>query len=228
MLRTELLNESEKLAECLLSDDQVDTLLQSAEEIAAGIENLDLDVDFSSFWQLDASIGGIGGYCLLSSMKPFRNPFLHGMARELFRSIQYAAAQILYHNGPNTARTIVEFAGMHLEAVTKFWANRTSSVLDAKHYKKLPLGNSIFILENRGLVAEGLAESLDAFLTLYNLAKHETTHDDRDRTFSVPDALVNYLSSRILSTRILKPYYDEILHGIPEYQRDFPGLDSSV
>jgi len=109
MLRTELLDESEELAECLLSSDQVDTLLQTAEKIAAAIDNLDLNVDFSSFWQLDASIGGIGGYCLLSSMKPFRNPFLHGMARELFRPIQYAAAQILYHNGPNTARTIALF-----------------------------------------------------------------------------------------------------------------------
>lgn len=222
---TELLDESEKLAECLLSSDQVDTLLRTAEEIAAGIDNLDLDVDFSSFWQLDASIGGIGGYCLLSSMKPFRNPFLHGMARELFRPIQYAAAQILYHNGPNTARATVEFAGMHLEAVTKFWANKTSSVLDANHYKRLPLGNSIFILKKRGLVADGLAERLDAFLTLYNLAKHEVTQDeDRDRMFSVADALVDYLSSRILSTRILKPYYDEILRGIPDYEKSFPGI----
>lgn len=120
----------------------------------------------------------------------------------------------------------MQFAGMHLEAVTKSWANKTSSVLDGNHFKRLPLGNSIFILKKRGLVADGLAQRLDVFLTLYNLAKHEVTQGkDRDRMFSIADALVNCLSSRILSTRILKPYYDEILRGIPEYERDFPGVN---
>ena len=226
MLRIELLDESKRLVECILSSGQLDTLLQTAEEITAGIENPDLDVNLASFWKLDASIGGVGGYCLLSYMRPFRKPFPDGStAMALFRPVQYAAAEIEYHNGPNTARAAVEFSGMHLEAVTKFWVNKTTSVLDANHYKRLPLGNSIFILKKRGLVADGLAERLDVFLTLHNLAKHEVTQDkDRDRMFSVADALVNYLSSRILSTGILKPYYDEILRGIPDYEKSFPGI----
>lgn len=224
MPRTELLNESQRLAECLLSDDQVDALLRTAEGVAAGIDNPDTDVDFSSFWQCDASIGGIGGYCLLPFMKPFGNPFPHDIARQLFRPIQYAAAQIIYHNGPNTARATVEFSGMHLEAVAKFWVKKSSSVLDAKRYEKLPLGNSIFALEKQHLATDGLAECLDTFLVLYDMAKHEVTHDEERRMFSIPDALVDYLSSRILSTRILKPYYDEILHGIPDYEKNFPEI----
>lgn len=82
MLRTDLLDESDRLVKYLLSAGQVETLLQTAEEVAAGIENPDLDVDLASFWKLDASIGGIGGYCLLSYMRPFRNPFPDGTARE--------------------------------------------------------------------------------------------------------------------------------------------------
>jgi hypothetical protein len=227
MLRIELLDESERLVECLLSSSQLDTLLQTAEEIAAGIENPDLDVDLASFWKLDASIGGIGGYCLLSSMRPFRNPFLGGIARELFRSIQYAAAEVWYHNGPNTARSTVWFSGMHLEAVTKYWVSKTTFPLNANHYERSSLGQNIGMLKDSSEGASEIFKPLDTILTLYNPAKHKTPQD-RERMFTVGDALVVYVSSRILSTRILRPYYDKILHGIPEHERRFPGLNKSA
>lgn len=220
MLRTDLLEESDRLVECLLSSNQVEMLLQTAEGIAAGIENVDL----TPFWRLDASIGGIGGYCLLPSLRPFGNPFSGGIARELFRPIQYAAAEIEYHNSELMARAGVWFSGMHLEAVTKYWVNKTTSPLNANHYKRLTLGQSIGILKDGTNAANEIFEPLDSILALYNPAKHKIPQD-RDRMFTVGDALVVYVSSRILSTRILKPYYDEILHGIPEREKKFPGLN---
>ncbi|HEX7607770.1 MAG TPA: hypothetical protein VF370_00415 [Candidatus Cryosericum sp.] len=224
MLRTSLLDESERLAEQLLSKNQVEVLSRTAEDITAGIESADLKVDLTPFWKLDARIGGIGGYCM--PLRPFGNPFPSGIARELFRPIQYAAAEIEYHGNPLTARESIRNSGMYLEAVTKFWVNRTSSILDTNRYKRLTLGQSIAVLKKRGLVTDGLAESLDASLVLYNQAKHAVTQrEDRDRMFTVGDALVVYICARILGMRILKPYYDEILRGIPEYERDFPGVN---
>ena len=224
MLRTNLLDESGRLVEYLLSSNHVEILLQTAEGIAAGIENPDLDVDLTALWTLDASIGGIGGYCLLPWMRPFQNPFLGGIARELFRSIQYAAAEIWYHNGPNTARSTVWFSGMHLEAVTKYWISRTTSPLNANHYKRSSLGQNIGMLKDSSEGASEIFKPLDAILTLYNPAKHKTPQD-RERMFTVGDALVVYVSSRILSTRILKPYYREILRSIPDHEHRFPGLN---
>ncbi|MCE5193732.1 hypothetical protein LLF88_07375 [bacterium] len=222
MLQTDLMDESDRLAEYLLAGDQVEVLLQAAEEIAAGIENGGLGTDLSSFWRLDASIGGIGGYCL--PLRPFGNPYPGGIARGLFRPIQYAAALIEYHNSELMARSTVQFSGMHLEAVTKYWISRTISSLDPNHYGKPTLGSNIHILKNGPDATNEIFKPLDTILALYNFAKHEIPQD-RERMFTIGDALMVYVSSRILSTRILRPYYDEILHGIPECAMKFPGLN---
>ena len=225
MLQTDLLDESDRLVKWLLSGNQVEILLQAAERIAAGIGNDDVDVDLTPFWRLDASIGGIGGYCLLRWMRPFENPFAHGIARTLFRSIQYAAAYIEHHNSELMARITVQYSGMHLEAVTKYWISKTTSSLNANHYERSALGQNIHILRNGPNATNEIFKLLETILTLYNSAKHEIPQD-RERMFTVGDALVAYVSSRILSTRILKPYYDEILHGIPDHERRFPGLNT--
>lgn len=215
------LDESDGLVECLLNGNQADILLEAAKEIDAGIEQVDL----TPFWRLDASIGGIGGYCL--PLRPFTNPFPGGIARELFRPVQYAAAEIEYHASELMAREAVQKSGMHLEAVTKYWVSKTTSPLNANHYRRLTLGESIAILKGSRVATSEVAEPLGSILNLYNLAKHEIPQD-RDRMFTAGDALVAYVSSRILSTTILKPYYDEILCGIPEYEKKFPGLDTHV
>lgn len=224
MLQTDLLDESDRLVKWLLSGNQAEILSQVAERIAAGIGSDDVDVDLTPFWRLDASIGGIGGYCLLRWMRPFENPFAHGIARTLFRSIQYAAAYIEHHNSELMARITVQYSGMHLEAVTKYWISKTTSSLNANHYERSALGQNIHILKNGPNATNEIFKPLDTILTLYNSAKHEIPQD-RERMFTVGDALVAYVSSRILSTRILKPYYDEILHGIPEHEREFPAIN---
>jgi len=192
--------------------------LQAAKKIDAGIENVDL----TPFWRLDASIGGIGGYCM--PLDPAQNRFAGGVARELFRPIQYAASEIGHYANGCMARDAVWYSGMHLEAVTKYWVSKTMSPLDANHYRRLTLGQSIAILKQGPNATNEIIKPLSNILTVCNPAKHEIPQD-RDRMFTAGDALVVYVSSRILGTRILKPYYDEILHGIPECEKRFPGLN---
>jgi len=224
MLQTDLLDESDRLVKWLLSGNQAEILSQAAESIAAGIGNDDADVDLTPFWRLDASIGGIGGYCLLRWMRPFENPFAHGIARTLFRSIQYAAAYIEHHNSELMARITVQYSGMHLEAVTKYWISRTISSSDANHCGKPTLGANIHVLKNGPDATNEIFKPLDTIRALYNSAKHDIPQD-RERMFTIGDALVVYVSSRVLSTRILEPYYEEVLRGIPEREKKFPGLN---
>jgi len=220
------LPESEKLLNLLLTDSQKEIIERALHEIKENPESYNIDF----FWELDASIGGIGGYCM--QFNPTRNPFPTGIGRSLFRPLQYAASDIeigkdVYFH----ARHAVQDAGLHLEMASGFVLYRADNRIGKfiLQFKKLTLGQSINELTKRKLLQQHLIEPLKLFVELYNKSKHEVNQDEeRERLFSPADALIGYISARILGKELFKPYYPEILKSIEEYLDRLNGLNLNL
>jgi len=210
-----LLPESKELLNILLTDVQKEIVERAIKEIKENPESYNIDF----FWQMDALIGGIGGYCM--SFDPRLNPFPIGIGRSLFRPLQYAWADI--EDGKeicNHARHTVQDSGLHLEWVVKYVAWEISNKIGRVNLsiKKITLGQGIKMLEDREVLSINLIKPLDLFLKLYNKSKHEINQDEeRERLFSPADALIAYISARIIGKELLKPYFSKILKNIGEY-----------
>lgn len=212
----EALPESMELSKRLLNSEQMEIIERAAKEVDDKPDAYELDF----FWTFDSLIGGIGGYCM--PFNPTVNPFPGGIGRTLFRPLQYAAADIEYEkdlwNNHRSARSAVNDSGQHLEAVTKYIIARTTSVLNPVRIRKLALGQSIHYLAENGTLSSGRVEQLERFTRLYNKSKHEVNQDEeRERQFYPSDALVAYVSARILGVELLKPYYPDLLKTLELY-----------
>jgi hypothetical protein len=222
-MNNKALPESEKLLNLLLTDSQKEVVQRTIQEIKESPESYNIDF----FWELDASIGGIGGYCM--PFDPTLNPFPTGICRSLFRPLQYAASDIemrkdIYFH----ARHAVQDAGLHLEMASGFVLYRADNKIGKfiLQFKKLTLGQFINELTKRKLLQQHLIEPLKLFVELYNKSKHVVNQDEeRERLFSPTDALIGYISARILGKELLKPYYPEILKSIEEYLDKLNGLN---
>lgn len=151
-------------------------------------------------WAMDEEIGGIGGYLLPKN--PVQNPFPGGDERPLFRPLQYAASE-LERDVAHGARYIVQYAGMHLEAVTRQYLKQVHTLGAIRHHNST-LGKAVHQIAKLRTMDEKTVQSLLVFVRLYNMSKHEVNQDEtRERLFSVEDALIAYLSGRILGVRLL-------------------------
>lgn len=90
-------------------------------------------------WAMDEAIGGVGGYCLPKN--PVQNPFPGGDERPLFRPLQYAACE-LERDVAHGARYIVQYAGMHLEAVTRQYLKQVLTLGTIRHHNST-LGKAV-------------------------------------------------------------------------------------
>jgi hypothetical protein len=147
--------------------------------------------------------------------------------------LQYAASDIemgkdIYFH----ARHVVQDAGLHLEMVTGFVLWKTNNTIGkiSLPFKKRTLGQSVSELEKRKVLPQHLIEPLKPFVELYNKSKHDVNQDEeRERLFSPADALIGYISARILGKGLLKPYYPEILESIEEkYLNGLKGLNMNL
>jgi len=212
----EALPESIELSDCLLNSEQKEIIERATKEIYDKPDAYELDF----FWKFDSSIGGIGGYCM--PFNPVVNPFPGGIGRTLFRPLQYAAGDIECNkdlwNNYRSARSAVNDSGQHLEAVAEYLITRTTSILNPARVKKSMLGKSIHYLAKNGTLSSGRVEQLEHFTRLYNKSKHEVNQDEeRERQFYPSDALVSYISARILGVELLKPYYADLLKTLELY-----------
>lgn len=220
----EALPESKELLNLLLSHKQIRVI----EKAIKGIKKRPSNYNIDFFWELDASIGGISGYCM--QFNPTSNPFPAGIGRSLFRPLQYAASEIernkdIYYN----AKWVVLNYGLHLEAVTKYIMKKTSNITVKINAKRTTLGKSIKILEEGKVLPSNLTKPLSLLLRLYNKSKHEVNEDEeRERLFSPADALIAYISARILGKELLRPYYSEILKSIEKYLGRLKGLNMNL
>jgi hypothetical protein len=210
------LPESIDLADCLLTSEQKEIIERATKEIEDKPDAYELDF----FWKFDSSIGGIGGYCM--PLNPTINPFPGGIGRTLFRPLQYAAADIGWNkdlwNNYRSARSAVNDSGQHLEAVAEYLVVRTTSILDRARIKKSMLGPSIHHLVKNGTLSSDRVEQLEHFTRLYNMSKHDVNQDEeRGRHFYPSDALVTYVSARVLGVELLKPYYPDLLKTLEPY-----------
>jgi len=204
------LPETKKLLNLLLTDAQKEVVERAMKEIKENPESYNIDF----FWELDASIGGVGGYCM--PFDPTLNPFPTGIGRSLFRPLQYASSYIERNKDiHNNAKWVVLNSGLHLEAVAKYIIEKNTSAINLARYKKFTLGQSIVEFDKRKALPQHLIAPLNLFKELYNKSKHDVNQDEeRERLFSPTDALIAYISARILGKELLRPYYKEILEQI--------------
>jgi hypothetical protein len=210
-MRDEPLPKSIELEDSLLSPEQRQVIEGAAREIQEKPDTYDL----SSFWEMDASIGGIGSHCLLSGTTFKRLRF--GICRELFRPLQYAAVWIdgnkdIY----NGAKWSVLSAGQYLEAATKYTLKEEIPLLlRPLGLESFTLGRSLFVLTKKGILPSNLVRPSELLRDLYNKAKHDANQDEeREWSFAPADALICYVSARIIGNELLKPYYDGLLTEI--------------
>ncbi len=203
------LPESKELLNLLLTDAQKEVVGRAIKEIKENPESYNIDF----FWELDASIGGIGGYCM--PFDPTRNPFPTGIGRSLFRPLQYAAGAIK-KDAYFLAKYTVQQSGLHLEKAAKYVLQRVSIIENVKtKVTTLTLGKLVEKLKEQDIVQQNLTEPLKIFNELYKKSKHDVNQDEeRERLFSISDAQISYISARILGKALLKPYYEEILKQI--------------
>jgi len=223
-VNNDALPETKKLLNLLLTNAQKEIVGRAIKEIKENPESYNIDF----FWELDASIGGIGGYCM--QFNPTSNPFPSGIGRSLFRPLQYASSYIERNKDiHNNAKWVVLNSGLHLEAVAKYMIEKITYPINPARYKKFTLGQSVGELENRKALPQHLIESLKLFVELYNKSKHEVNQDEeRERLFSPADALISYISARILGKELLRPYYPEILKSIEKYLGRLKGLNMNL
>ena len=225
-MNDEILHESKELLNVILTKEQKEVIERAFKEIKEYPKSYNIDF----FWKLDASVGGIGGYCM--PFDPTHNPFPAGIGRSLFRPLQYAASDI--EVGKNIyihARHAVQDAGLHLEMVSGFVLYREYNKIGKfiLKFKKLTLGQFISEFTKRKILQQHLIEPLKLFVKLYNKSKHEVNQDEgRERLFSPADALIAYTSARILGKELLKPYYPEILKSIEKYLDRLKGLNMNL
>lgn len=189
---------SQKLFEKILSDEQrkhVIKILSKVKDNQGDNPNLYL-------WEVDQTIGGVGGYCMPND--PKRNPFPGGVERELFRPLQYARADIDLGLISTHGRYIVMNSGMHLEAVIRL-VLKNERFLGSIRYQNHTLGKATHVLKKMDIATNKLIDGLFVFVKLYNQSKHDVNQDEnRERMFSESDALISYLAARIIGVELLK------------------------
>lgn len=208
------LPESLELEASLLRPEQRQVIGSAAREIEENPHSYDL----GSFWRMDASIGGVGGYCM--PFEPTLNPFPSGIGRELFRPLQYAAGEIDGNkNIYNTAKWAVLSSGQYLEAVTRYAMKKGVPLPLRPHGpERLTLGRSLGILADSDILPTALVKPSALFGKLYNKAKHTVNQDEeRERLFAPVDALISYASARTIGEELLKPLYGGLLEKIGPY-----------
>jgi len=182
----------------ILSEKQKSSVEEILDEINRNIETYSTDL----IWEVDKEIGGIGGYCM--PCNPIINPYPGGEYRQLFRPLQYARSEIDIANVHMSSRYIVFYSGLHLETVVRLVLAKIK-ILGNLKYMNTTLGRATKKLQKSGGIPDELIEGLFHFVPIYNKSKHEVNQDeDRKRLFMPSDAIIAYLSARILGFQLLK------------------------
>lgn len=192
------LPESIKLYNSIFSDEEKKEIEEILKEINTNANTYSTKL----LWELDKKIGGIGGYCL--PCDPVKNPFPGGEYRELFRPLQYARSEIDISGVHLHSRYVVSNSGLHLEAVVRL-ALKKYKFLGNIRFMNSTLGNATKKLENVNDIPKDLIKHLFDFVKIYNKSKHEINQDEnRKRLFMAEDAIISYLSARIIGYRLLE------------------------
>ena len=211
--------ESVVLYNSILSKEQRYMVDEILEEINTNIKSYSTKL----LWEVDKGIGGIGGYCM--PCDPKLNPYPGGEYRLLFRPLQYARSEIDVSNIHMHSRYVITNSGLHLEGVTRLVLSKYS-LFGNLRYMNITLGNATKVLEKEKSIQLDLIEGLYLFVKLYNKSKHEVNHDDsRERLFAPSDAIVGYLSARIMGYKLLNIIkHDSINHIYRIDETEFKGL----
>lgn len=193
-----LLAESRVLFEEVLNDNQ----RKDIKELIYKAQECKVKEFLEAFWAYDQSIGGIGGYSMPSN--PIYNPFPGGEYRELFRPLQYARSDMehdLYYY--NHHRNIVLMSGMHLEGVVRILL-KTKRFFGTVKFSNATLGKATKEIQKMNVLSPKVISGLYAFVKLYNQSKHDVNHnEERVKLFHLSDAIVSYLTARIIGIEIL-------------------------
>lgn len=193
-----LLIESQLLFNQVLNENQkedVKVLIRKAQEYKE-------EEFLKSLWAYDQCIGGIGGYSMPSN--PIYNPYPGGEYRELFRPLQYARSDMehdLYYY--NHHRNIVMMSGMHLEGALRV-VLKTKRLFGTVKFSNATLGRAAKEINKMNILSPEVISGLYAFVGLYNQSKHDVNHnEERVKLFHLSDAIVSYLTARIIGVAIL-------------------------
>ena len=179
-----------------------ETQMNNINKIIEQIEKEGEEYKTIDLWKFDQSIGGIGGYC--QGCDPaLSNPFQGTEFRNAYRCLQYIRSDIDILNVNYTARNIIENCGHHFEEVIKIYLKKNYKFILIKT-NRYPLGILLNYIINKNIFDENITNELKLFVDLYNISKHVIlSNDELDRTFHADDAIICYLTCRIVGKKIL-------------------------
>ena len=170
------------------------------------------DYDLSLLWSYDATIGKIGAYSMPAD--PKRNPFPGGVARVIYRPLQYARAQMDIMDINMRPRNIIRDVGLHFEGLAKYILKketRFKSVI----YRKATLGKALHLLKKESIMDTNTFESCKKVIQIYNISKHNISmEEDKASSFVPMDAVIFYLVVRKIGNKLISPYFDELCREI--------------
>lgn len=192
----DMLKETRWLYDNLLETDQKYVI----DEVLSKMDNDKHNDILGNFWRIDEEIGGIGGYNMPKN--PVMNPFPGGDKRSLYRLLQYAACELERNLGYGN-RYVIQFSGMHLEAVARTYVASQRKIKFLTNFRST-LGKLVHEIDREQTLDVTTIQSLFQFVKLFNLSKHEVNQDEsRTRLFSEADAMIAYLSCRKLGRKLL-------------------------
>jgi hypothetical protein len=116
--------------------------------------------------------------------------------REVFRPYQYCEQYfVMVANGSGAewlTRSIVHMSSVHLESLTK----------RIGHVPMLPLGTALREPSIQRAVHPQTILQLKAYAQVFNAAKHDVDHEMDTHLFSMDDAVLAYITSRVLGMKL--------------------------
>jgi len=114
LINTNILDETRFLYNQHFNDKEKKILYEIEDELNKELSEYDL----SLLWSYDAAIGKIGAYSMPAN--PTLNPFPGGIARKIYRPLQYARAAMDIMDINMRPRNIIRDIGLHFEGLTRY------------------------------------------------------------------------------------------------------------
>lgn len=172
----------EELVGKLLSHGQSDTACRIAKAEP---------LDFGALVEFDAALG----WACMTNVNAGKTGGYDMRDRDVFRPLQYCATYLqLMSEGKGgwLTRETVHMAGLHIESLSERIGLSYRS----------PLGRSIRSKVFRQNVDEETWKLIDKFRHIYNIAKHDVSHDKDTHMFTVADAVLAYIVCRAIGNRL--------------------------
>jgi hypothetical protein len=187
-----ILFEIEKLSKLFISQENMKIIEDMASEII-----INKNYNTEPLWALDANLNDIAD--LSCNFKDNSSHYPYDDEQAIYAPLQYARDEIEICNVSYSARYVIMYSLMHLEAIIRYIL-KNNYAFGKVRFRSIPLNRGIFKLEDLKLLPDYLIEGYHQFGELSIKFQKEANNPE---FFSARDALILYTSARVLGLKTL-------------------------